>query len=91
MHHGEGHDVEVAYLEWLVGEYLVKVDGGNARIFVFSEAVGHVVAYVAGRYFVGIDFDVAKMAVGSKVVHAAYVVVVVVSDEQAVDFAEWLG
>ena len=75
MHHGEGHDVEVAYLEWGVGTDFVEIDGWHAGVFVLREAVRHVVPNVA---------------VGTQVVHAAYVVVVVVGDEYAVNLAERL-
>lgn len=90
MHHLNGRDDDVAYLERLMGVYLVQVYGRHARVTVFGEAVRqHLKQSLLGQG-VGIDVDFAKLAVRPEVVHSAHVVIMGMGNEYAVYLAEGL-
>ena len=90
VHDLDRHDMNVAYLEGFVLVDFVQLDSGNARIAVFGKAVRQGLQHGLARQGVGIDIDFAKLAVGPDIVHAAYVVVVGMGDEDAVNLAEGL-
>ena len=91
VHDLDGHDMNVAYLEGFVLVDFVQLDSGHTRIAVFSKAVRQGLQHGLARQGVSIDIDFAKLAVGPDIVHAAYMVVVRVGNQDAVNSSERLG
>ena len=88
VHYLKGGDTEVADGEGLMGQDLVELDGGYTGIAVLGKAVGQHFKHSLASERVGIDVDFAKLAVGPHIVHAAHVVVMGMSDKDAVNTAE---
>ena len=90
VHHLDRHDMYVANLECFVLVNFVQLNGRNARIAMFLEAVRQHLKHTLTCQGVGINVNFAKQAVGTYVVDASDVVVVSVGDEDTVNLAEWL-
>jgi hypothetical protein len=59
--------------------------GRNAGIAVCGKTVWQHLKHALASMFVGVDIDLAKLAIGAYVVHTAYMVVVGVGNQYAVD------
>ena len=90
VHDLDGHDVEIANKQRLVLMNLVKLDGRNARIAVLGKAVRQHLQHRLLCLGISIDVYLSKLTVRPYVVHPSHVVVVSMSDENAVNLPEGL-
>jgi hypothetical protein len=74
----------------MMGQYLVQSDGWHTRIAVFCKAVRQHLKHGLLGLRVGIDIDLAKLAIRPYIVHSTHVVVMRMGDEDAVNLPEGL-
>jgi hypothetical protein len=79
---------EVANLEGFMGKNLVELDGRNTWIAMLSKAVRQHFKHSLTGNGVGIDVDFAKLAIGSDIIQTAHMVVMSMSNQDAVNTSE---
>ena len=90
VHNAERHYLYAFNAEWLVRLDANKVDGRNTRVtlLLWREAIRNALLKVRGTEVLGIDVDLTKLHVRTKVVKSSHMVVVLMSDKHAIQLAE---
>ena len=84
MVHSNGDYFYIAYGKGLAGSDVVQFQIGCTGIFLFGKAVGHEIAYLLLRAWLGIYWYVTIATIGAQVVEPCHVVVVVMGDKYGV-------
>ena len=90
VHHLNGHDVKVADVQRMMRYDLMQSDGRHTWITVLGKAVRQHLQHRLLRLGIGIDVHLTKLAVRTDVIHTSHMVVVGMSDQDAVNLAEGL-
>jgi hypothetical protein len=90
VHNAERHHFYAFNAEWLVRLDANKVDGRNTRVtlLLWREAIRNALLKVRGTEVLGIDVDLTKLHVRTKVVKSSHMVVVLMCDEYAIQLVE---
>lgn len=90
VHHAYRNNLDAINVDGNMRLHLYQVDGRDARIALVlrREAIWYALHKMIGTKLFGIDIDVAKNTVGTKIVKSSYVVVMLMSDEDSVEFLE---
>ena len=91
VHDTHRKNVDVANSHRLSSLNLMQTNGRHTWIAVGGKAIGQHLKHASASLSIGIDVDFAKLAVGSYVVHPTHMVVVSMSNKDAIDATEGLG
>ena len=89
MHHLQWCHHHIIYRERLVGSYGMKIESGHSRIEHFIKEIGQALAQVLTSKSVSIDIDITKTTEGTQVIDTARMVIVLVSEQYAIQPVEW--
>ena len=91
MHHFDGHDVQIADGQRLMGVDLIQPDGWHAGITVLCKTVRQHLKHPFPGNGIGIDVDLTKLTIRTDIIHTAHMVIMAVGDQDAVDPTKRFG
>ncbi len=91
VHDTHRKNVDVTDSHRLASLNLMQANGRHTWVAVGGKAIGQHLKHATTSLSIGIDIDFSKLAIGPYVVHSSHMVVVSMSDEDAINAAERLG